>query len=138
MWNSWWNENWQGKPKYSEKTYPSVTLSPQIPCDMSCARTRAAAVGVIPVINSYHFIETGIAQSVYLLRCGLEDWGIILGSTTREERFLFFTEFRPDLGATQLPNQWAPERVGPTIPLAMLFLFAHCFDAILHRTGLSY
>jgi hypothetical protein len=22
-----WNENWQGKPKYSEKTYPSATLS---------------------------------------------------------------------------------------------------------------
>jgi hypothetical protein len=24
---NWWNENWQGKPKYSEKTYPSATLS---------------------------------------------------------------------------------------------------------------
>jgi cellulose synthase/poly-beta-1,6-N-acetylglucosamine synthase-like glycosyltransferase len=23
----WWNEDWQGKPKYSEKTYPSATLS---------------------------------------------------------------------------------------------------------------
>jgi hypothetical protein len=27
MWSSRWNENWQGKPKYSEKTYPSATLS---------------------------------------------------------------------------------------------------------------
>jgi hypothetical protein len=27
MWSSRWNENWQGKPKYSEKTCPSVTLS---------------------------------------------------------------------------------------------------------------
>jgi hypothetical protein len=27
FWSSWWNENWQGKPKYSEKTYPSATLS---------------------------------------------------------------------------------------------------------------
>jgi hypothetical protein len=27
MWNSRWNENWEGKPKYSEKTYPSATLS---------------------------------------------------------------------------------------------------------------
>jgi hypothetical protein len=26
-WSSWWNENWQGKPKYSEKTCPSATLS---------------------------------------------------------------------------------------------------------------
>jgi hypothetical protein len=27
LWRNWWNEEWQGKPKYSEKTYPSVTLS---------------------------------------------------------------------------------------------------------------
>jgi hypothetical protein len=27
MWNSRWNENWQVKPKYSEKTCPSATLS---------------------------------------------------------------------------------------------------------------
>jgi N-acetyl-gamma-glutamylphosphate reductase len=27
FWRNWWNENWQGKPKYSEKIYPSATLS---------------------------------------------------------------------------------------------------------------
>jgi hypothetical protein len=27
VWSSRWNENWQGKPKYSEKTCPSSTLS---------------------------------------------------------------------------------------------------------------
>jgi hypothetical protein len=27
MWSSRWNDNWQGKLKYSEKTYPSTTLS---------------------------------------------------------------------------------------------------------------
>jgi hypothetical protein len=27
MFSSWWNENWQGKPKYSEKTCPSTILS---------------------------------------------------------------------------------------------------------------
>jgi hypothetical protein len=27
FWSNWWNGNWQGKPKYSEKTYPSATLS---------------------------------------------------------------------------------------------------------------
>jgi hypothetical protein len=27
MWYRWWNENWQGKEKYLEKTYPSDTLS---------------------------------------------------------------------------------------------------------------
>jgi hypothetical protein len=27
LWSNWWNEDWQGKPKYLEKTCPSVTLS---------------------------------------------------------------------------------------------------------------
>jgi hypothetical protein len=26
LWSNWWNEDWQGKPKYSEKTCPSATL----------------------------------------------------------------------------------------------------------------
>jgi hypothetical protein len=27
LWRNWWNEDWQGKPKYSEKTCTSATLS---------------------------------------------------------------------------------------------------------------
>jgi hypothetical protein len=27
FWSNWWNEDWQGKLKYSEKTCPSATLS---------------------------------------------------------------------------------------------------------------
>jgi hypothetical protein len=27
FWSNWWNEDWQRKPKYSEKTCPSATLS---------------------------------------------------------------------------------------------------------------
>jgi hypothetical protein len=27
LWSNWWNEGWQGKPKYSEKTCTSATLS---------------------------------------------------------------------------------------------------------------
>jgi hypothetical protein len=27
MWSSQWNDNWQGKPKYSEKIYPIAILS---------------------------------------------------------------------------------------------------------------
>jgi hypothetical protein len=26
LWSNWWNEDWQGKPKYSDKTCPSATL----------------------------------------------------------------------------------------------------------------
>jgi hypothetical protein len=31
LWRIWWNEDWQGKPKYSEKTCPSATLSTKNP-----------------------------------------------------------------------------------------------------------
>jgi hypothetical protein len=27
FWRNWWNEDWQGKPKYSEKTCPNATSS---------------------------------------------------------------------------------------------------------------
>jgi hypothetical protein len=27
LWRNWWNKDWQGKPKYSEKTCPGTTLS---------------------------------------------------------------------------------------------------------------
>jgi hypothetical protein len=27
LWSNWWNEDWQGKQKYSEKTYPNATFS---------------------------------------------------------------------------------------------------------------
>jgi hypothetical protein len=40
MWRSRLNENWQGKPKFSEKTCPSATLSTKIPHDLTLARTR--------------------------------------------------------------------------------------------------
>jgi hypothetical protein len=31
LWRNWGNEDWQGKPKYSEKTCPSATLSTKNP-----------------------------------------------------------------------------------------------------------
>jgi hypothetical protein len=37
-----WNENWQGKQKYSEKTYPNATLSVT---NLIWVRTLIAAVG---------------------------------------------------------------------------------------------
>jgi hypothetical protein len=45
MENFWRNEDWQGKPKYSEKTCPSATLFTTNPTFQTRARTRAAAVG---------------------------------------------------------------------------------------------
>jgi hypothetical protein len=42
LWSNRWNENWQGKPKYSEKTCPSATLPTKSPHGLTRARTRAA------------------------------------------------------------------------------------------------
>jgi hypothetical protein len=39
-----WNENWQGKPKYSEKISPSAICPPQIQRNLAWNRTRVIAV----------------------------------------------------------------------------------------------
>jgi hypothetical protein len=43
MWKSLWDENWQGKQTYWEKTCPSATYLPQISHDVACDLTQAAA-----------------------------------------------------------------------------------------------
>jgi hypothetical protein len=45
VWSIWWNENWQGKPKYSDKTCPSATLSTTNPTWLTGDRNRSAALG---------------------------------------------------------------------------------------------
>jgi hypothetical protein len=44
-WRNWWNDDWQGKPKYLEKTCHSAALSTTNPTCSVRTRTRAAAVG---------------------------------------------------------------------------------------------
>jgi hypothetical protein len=34
-WRIWWNDDWQGKPKYSEKTCPAPLCPSQIPHDLT-------------------------------------------------------------------------------------------------------
>jgi hypothetical protein len=55
FWSNWWTEDWQGKPKYSEKTCPSATLSTTKP-HMTKPRLepRTAAVGKIEVLLGYN------------------------------------------------------------------------------------
>jgi hypothetical protein len=46
LWRSRWNVDWQGNPKFSEKTCPSSTfVHHKIPHDQTRVWTRAAAVG---------------------------------------------------------------------------------------------
>jgi hypothetical protein len=69
MWSSRWNENWQRKPKYSEKTCPSATCPPQIPHDLPWARTRATAVG------SWRLTAWAMARpSVRVCHCIVGGW----------------------------------------------------------------
>jgi hypothetical protein len=44
MWSSWWNQNWQGKPKYSEKTCPDAILFISYPTWFEVGPNRASAV----------------------------------------------------------------------------------------------
>jgi hypothetical protein len=44
VWSSRWND-WQGTPKYPQKTCPNANLSTTNPTCLTRARTRAAAVG---------------------------------------------------------------------------------------------
>jgi hypothetical protein len=49
LWGSQLNENWQGKPKYSEKTCLSATFSTTNPHDLTWARTQFAAMARRPL-----------------------------------------------------------------------------------------
>jgi hypothetical protein len=45
MWGSLWNEIWQEKPKYSDKTYQVPFCLPQIPHNQTWVRSRVVTVG---------------------------------------------------------------------------------------------
>jgi hypothetical protein len=45
VWSSRWKENWQGITKYSKKSAPVPLCPPQIPHDLTRARTRTIAEG---------------------------------------------------------------------------------------------
>jgi hypothetical protein len=54
LWSSPWNEDWQGKPKYSEKNCPSATLSTTNPTWLACITVLAFFINIQPFfIPSY-------------------------------------------------------------------------------------
>jgi hypothetical protein len=78
VWNSRWNESWQGKPKYSEKTCSSASLSTTNPTwpDLGSNPGRS---GGKPATNhlSYdtaHYWK--VCPSVRILACGFETTGL--------------------------------------------------------------
>jgi hypothetical protein len=68
-WRNWWNEDWQGKPKYSEKTYPSATLSSTNPT-WPDPGSNPGRRGGKPATNRFSY---GAALKLYLavLKCEL-------------------------------------------------------------------
>jgi hypothetical protein len=62
-----WNVDWQGKPKFSEKTCPSATfVHHKIPHDQTRVLTRAAAVGSRR-LTAWAMARPGAAITFYLL-----------------------------------------------------------------------
>jgi hypothetical protein len=53
-WRIWWKEDWQGKPKYSEKTRPSATLSNTNPIWLDPGSNPGRRVGK-PATNSLSY-----------------------------------------------------------------------------------
>jgi hypothetical protein len=80
LWSSRWNENWQGKPKYSEKTCSSATLFTTNPT-WSDLGSNPGRRGGKPAINrlSYGtahdcvgFLSSG--RFKHLIYCGTARW----------------------------------------------------------------
>jgi hypothetical protein len=81
VWSSRWNENWQGKPKYSEKTCLSATFSTTNPTwpDLGSNPGRR---GVKPATNRLSY---GTATSGKLNKL---DQQSLWNSTARKKQFL--------------------------------------------------
>jgi hypothetical protein len=75
---NWWNEDWQGKPKYSEKTCPNATLFTTNPTCTARTRTRGAAVGRQLTPRNFS-INTLFAKITYRkLKSLLTAWGVFV------------------------------------------------------------
>jgi hypothetical protein len=70
LWSNWWNEDWQGKPKYSDKTCPAPLCPPQIPHDQTRARTPGHRGGK-PATNRLSY---GAAQAYALTVPSRDKW----------------------------------------------------------------
>jgi hypothetical protein len=73
MWSSRWNENWQGKPKYSEKTCPGETLSTTNPTSPDLGSNPGHRCGK-PATNRLRYVTT---SSLHIFR---QSW-VTLSST---------------------------------------------------------
>jgi hypothetical protein len=80
LWSNWWNEDWQGKTKYSEKTCPSATLSTTNPTwpdpgsnqGRRCGKTatnRLSYGAANPVVTTYNTSFSILKQCIQPTEC---------------------------------------------------------------------
>jgi hypothetical protein len=67
-WRIWWNEDWQGKPKYSKKTCPSVTLFTTNPT-WPDPGLNPGRYGGKPATNPWFVLVHLLSQFVFLSGC---------------------------------------------------------------------
>jgi hypothetical protein len=66
LWSNWWNEDWQGKTKYSEKTCASATLSTTNPTSPD-PESNPGRRGGKPATNRLSYGAAFIPDSFYFI-----------------------------------------------------------------------
>jgi hypothetical protein len=117
LWRSRWNVDWQGKPKFSEKTCPSATfVHYKIPHDQTRVWNRAAAVGSRR-LTAWAMARHTDLLFIYAYGAIARLWAHILdwqgGFSTGTRNFFSSPEPRTNLGIIQSPMQWVPRALYP-------------------------
>jgi hypothetical protein len=88
LWSSRWNEYWQGKPKYSEKTCPSSTLSTTNPTwpDMGSNPGRRAGKPATNRLNYGTVVRPRFLR--LLIQCGMQ-WFFCVGGESSAAFVIF-------------------------------------------------
>jgi hypothetical protein len=107
LWRNWWNEDWKGKPKYSEKPCPSATLSTTNPTWQDPGSNPGRRVGK-PATNRFSY-GAALTQKLYSDTCtsslldSLSVFEQILGPFTSCSTC--FSWSPPDLSSTKFSFQ---------------------------------
>jgi hypothetical protein len=105
LWRNWWNEDWQGKPKYAENTCPSATLSTTNPTWLDPGLNLGRHSGK-PATNHLSYGTTNNTGLVnYLLNkiqneftslLGNKVWAEIISHINRAKYFLLLFNYTPE------------------------------------------
>jgi hypothetical protein len=115
--SSRWSENWQGKPKYSEKTWPSATLStatptwPDLESNLGCHGGEPVATrlsyGTALRVHSLVLIVTPVSPQCQLTYRVVVYIRFFCNLISSEYRSIFSARFSVnDLGNLTMINIW--------------------------------